>query len=102
VGVKGPSPRRFASAGRTNPLTPTPFEVEGGQGSRSDREAAPTLTPWNDPNAYGWWSGVLLPWPPATWRTDKPPWGGASAGGARRSRAGFWGAARTTFAKPKS
>ena len=25
VGVKGPSPRRFASAGRTNPLTPTPF-----------------------------------------------------------------------------
>lgn len=61
VDVKGPSPRRFASAGRTNPLTPTPFEVEGGQGSRSDREAAPTLTPWNDPNAQGWWSGALFP-----------------------------------------
>ena len=49
------------AAGRTNPLTPTPFEVEGGQGSRSDREAAPTLTPWNDPNAQGWWSGALFP-----------------------------------------
>nr|CRY95210.1 hypothetical protein [uncultured prokaryote] len=31
------------------------------------------LTPRNDPNAPGWWLGMLFPQPPATWRT--PPEG---------------------------
>lgn len=86
--VKGPCPRPFGAAGRTNPLTRPALEkrpqaragawrgtvgVDGGQGSRSDRAAAPALTPRNDPNAPGWWLGVLSPQPPATWRT--PPEG---------------------------
>ena len=83
VGVKGPSPRRFAPAGRTNPLTPTPFEVEGGQGSRSDREAAPTLTPWNDPNAHGWWSGGALPLTACHVANGQAPLGGRVSGGSK-------------------
>ena len=47
--------------------------VDGGQGSRSDRAAAWPLTPRNDPNAPGWWLGVLFPQPPATWRTPRRP-----------------------------
>ncbi len=69
--VKGPCPRPCGAAGRTNPLTRPALEkppqaragawdgavgVDGGQGSRSDRAAAPALTPRNDPTlrAGGW------------------------------------------------
>ena len=91
--VKGPCPRPCGAAGRTNPLTRPPLEkrargprrglrgtvgVDGGQGSRSERpRSGLALTPRNDPNAPGWWLGVLFPQPPATWRTPPEAAGGA-------------------------
>ena len=45
--------------------------VDGGQGSRAARSLA--LTPRNDPNAPGWWLGVLFPQPPATGAPGGPP-----------------------------
>lgn len=86
--VKGPCPRPCGAAGRTNPLTRPPLEkratgphrgLEGhcrsGWGSRLAQRprSGLALTPRNDPNAPGWWLGVLFPQPPATWRT--PPEG---------------------------
>ena len=86
--VKGPCPRPCGAAGRTNPLTRPSLEkratgphrgLEGhcrsGWGSRLAQRprSGLALTPRNDPNAPGWWLGVLFPQPPATWRT--PPEG---------------------------
>ena len=82
--VKGPCPRPYGAAGRTNPLTRPSLEkrargprrgLEGhcrsGWGSRLAQRprSGLALTPRNDPNAPGWWLGVLFPQPPATWRT---------------------------------
>ena len=78
--------------GRTNPLTRPPLEnaperpaqgLEGhcrsGWGSRLAQRprSGLALTPRNDPNAPGWWLGVLFPQPPATWRTPPEAAGGA-------------------------
>lgn len=92
--VKGPCPRPYGAAGRTNPLTRPLLEkrargprrglwghCRSGWGSRLAQRprSGLALTPRNDPNAPGWWLGVLFPQPPATWRT--PP-----EGRRRRSR----------------
>ena len=85
--VKGPCPRPYGAAGHTNPLTRPSLEkrargraggLEGtvrwmGVKARAATAQQQALTPRNDPNAPGWWLGVLFPQPPATWRT--PPEG---------------------------
>ena len=92
------------AAGRTNPLTRPLLEkrargprrgLEGhcrsGWGSRLAQRprSGLALTPRNDPNAPGWWLGVLFPQPPATWRTrglGQRPKVLATTGGRRRAQ----------------
>ena len=74
--VKGPCPRPYGAAGRTNPLTRPSLEkrargprrgLEGhcrsGWGSRLAQRprSGLALTPRNDPNAPGWWLGCSSP-----------------------------------------
>lgn len=86
--VKGPCPRPYGAAGRTNPLTRPSLEkrargprrgLEGhcrsGWGSRLAQRprSGLALTPRNDPNAPGWWLGVLFP--PAACHVANAPGG---------------------------
>ena len=74
--VKGPCPRPYGAAGRTNPLTRPSLKnapeapaqgLEGhcrsGWGSRLAQRprSGLALTPRNDPNAPGWWLGCSSP-----------------------------------------
>ena len=74
--VKGPCPRPYGAAGRTNPLTRPSLEkrargprrgLEGhcrsGWGSRLAQRprSGLALTPRNDPHAPGWWLGCFSP-----------------------------------------
>ena len=86
--VKGPCPRPYGAAGRTNPLTRPSLKkrargprrgLEGhcrsGWGSRLAQRprSGLALTPRNDPNAPGWWLGVLFP--PAACHVANAPGG---------------------------
>ena len=74
--VKGPCPRPYGAAGRTNPLTRPSLKtrqrpaqgLEGhcrsGWGSRLAQRpprSGLALTPRNDPHAPGWWLGCFSP-----------------------------------------
>lgn len=58
--VKGGTGSRMRSAGSAA----TEHRTGEDDGAKPD-----PLTLWNDPNALGWWLGVLFPQPPAPWRT---------------------------------
>ena len=93
--VKGPCPRPYGAAGRTNPFDP-PFTEKrarargprrglrgtvGGMGVKARAATAQRLglDAQERPQRSGLVAGVLFPQPPATWRTPPEAAGGALA-----------------------